>query len=292
MIKRSVVAMLVVAGLACASTASAQENATLLLRSGERVTGQLVDMGGSDFTMSVNGQERRVPIGDVTVIDFVGGASGIPDTEVAGIQAGSHLIITRGSGSHVGTLYDISGTAPLKLTFRTAGGERSFNSSEIGRIFLDRPSSGVVATTGTTAPAPSAPAQPAGTAGTTVTAPPGAITVPGNVACTPTGVRVKQGDRVSFNAVGTIGLSTDANDTSGPDGNAAGRMASNAPIPGAAVGALTFRIDNGPQSTLGSNTQPIAMPSSGNLFLCINDDHVGDNTGQFYVTVTPQVRRR
>jgi hypothetical protein len=293
MVKRTVAAAVFIVALACASTASAQENATLLLRSGERVTGQLVDMGGSDFTMTVNGQERRIPISDVTVIDFVGGASGIPDTEVAGIQSGSHLVITRSSGSQVGTLFDISGTSPLKLTFRTASGERSVASNEIGRIFLDRPSTGVVATTGTTAPAPaSAPATTTAPAATTVTPPPGAITVPGNVACTSTGVRVRQGDRVAFNAVGTIGLSADANDTSGPDGAGSGRMAPSAPIPNVAVGALTFRIDTGPQSTLGSNTQPVTMPSNGTLFVCINDDHVGDNTGQFYVTVTPQTRRR
>jgi hypothetical protein len=57
--------------LACllAAPAVAQESATLVLRSGERVSGDLVDMGGADFTMNVNGQERRIPLGEVTVID-------------------------------------------------------------------------------------------------------------------------------------------------------------------------------------------------------------------------------
>ena len=51
MLKRMVFA-LSVAALTFTAVAQAQENATLVLRSGERVSGQLVDLGGVGFTMN------------------------------------------------------------------------------------------------------------------------------------------------------------------------------------------------------------------------------------------------
>jgi hypothetical protein len=51
----------------------AQENATLMMRSGEKVSGQLIDMGGIGFTMRVNGEEREVPLAEVAAIDFLAG---------------------------------------------------------------------------------------------------------------------------------------------------------------------------------------------------------------------------
>ena len=34
------------------------------------------------------------------------------------------------------------------------------------------------------------------------------------------------------------------------------------------------------------------MPGNGTLYLGINDDELGDNRGEFVVTVTPQTTRR
>src|SRR3954447_22189746 len=74
MFKRTILA-LSVAALAITGVAQAQENATLTLRSGERISGQLVDMGGSGFAVRVNGQDRNVATNDVAVIDFTGGSA-------------------------------------------------------------------------------------------------------------------------------------------------------------------------------------------------------------------------
>ena len=55
--------------------ATAQENATFTLKSGERSSGQLIDLGGVGFTVRVNGQERQIRTNDVSVIDFTGGGT-------------------------------------------------------------------------------------------------------------------------------------------------------------------------------------------------------------------------
>src|SRR3954462_12752337 len=69
------VALVLALAVGLAAPALAQEAATVVLRSGERVSGELVDMGGSGFAVRVGGSIRRVPTGDVAVVDFGGGAS-------------------------------------------------------------------------------------------------------------------------------------------------------------------------------------------------------------------------
>ena len=63
---------LAVAAIAYVGVAQAQENATITLRSGERISGQLVDLNASGFTVKVNNEDRQVPKNDVAVIDFTG----------------------------------------------------------------------------------------------------------------------------------------------------------------------------------------------------------------------------
>lgn len=61
-------------GLAIGLPVHAQEAATLVLRNGERQSGELVDLGGSGFAMRVGGQDRTFPANDVAAVEFVGGA--------------------------------------------------------------------------------------------------------------------------------------------------------------------------------------------------------------------------
>src|SRR5438105_18223 len=74
MIKKTVVSAVCAVALLVGIAAVAQENATLTLKSGEQITGQLVDLGGVGFTVRVNGQDRQIPQNDVAVIDFTGGS--------------------------------------------------------------------------------------------------------------------------------------------------------------------------------------------------------------------------
>jgi len=55
------------------------------------------------------------------------------------------------------------------------------------------------------------------------------------------------------------------------------------------VGALIGRVgNNGKPFAIGMQTQPLPMPASGRLFLGVNDNELGDNSGAFTVIVTKQ----
>jgi hypothetical protein len=263
MFKRTILAVAAVCALAVST--QAQENATLVLRSGEKVAGQLVDMGGVGFTVRVSGQERQIATNDVSVIDFTGNG----DVSEADRNRGQTLWLRNGQTVE-GQLYDIAGTSPLKITLKTSSGDREFASSEVGRIVLSRPSSGV-ATSGSSS---SAAGVPEGTG----------VAVPGNAAWTPTGQTVRRGDRLSFSATGEVRLSNDASDVANANGSRAGRKSAGAPVPDAAAGALIARVGNSAPFPIGEN-QTVTMPANGQLFLGINDDHVGDNQGGYRVTL-------
>src|SRR5918992_3742702 len=114
MVKRTLVA-LSVAALALSAVPSAQESATLILRSGERVSGQLVDMGGSGFTVKAGGQDRQIATNEVAAIDFTGGDIGQADWNR--VTSGQHVALLRSGQAVTGQLYDIGGTSPLRITF-------------------------------------------------------------------------------------------------------------------------------------------------------------------------------
>src|SRR5690606_14104893 len=87
----SCIGCLVVA-VALALPAAAQSNATFVLESGERISGELVEMGG--VTVEVNGRTRNFSQDEIAVIDFVG-TSSFPDNEINQVQDGSHLLVLR-----------------------------------------------------------------------------------------------------------------------------------------------------------------------------------------------------
>jgi hypothetical protein len=88
---RFIGATAIAAGLAL--PAWAQSDATFVLQSGERVSGELVDMGGGGFTVRVNGQTRNFGPEEIAVIDFGGGGS-YPANEVNQVN-GNHLVVIR-----------------------------------------------------------------------------------------------------------------------------------------------------------------------------------------------------
>ena len=265
MAKRTVLGALCVAALLVTGTAQAQENATLTLRSGESVSGQLVDLGGVGYTVRVNGQERQIPQSDVAVIDFTGGT--MSDADWAKFT-GTQQVVLRNGQTLDGQLYDIGGTTPLKLTVKTSGGDRELSSSEVARVIIAKPSN-AVATTGT-ASTPSA-------GGTTVT-------VNANQNWTSTGISVRKGQTLTFNASGQVQLSSDANDIATPTGAKSGRMAPRSALPKTFAGALIGRIGNSAPFGIGDNAT-FQAPATGQLFLAVNDDSFGDNIGSYQVTI-------
>jgi hypothetical protein len=270
MVKRTVLSAFCVAALLFTGAAYAQDSATLTLRSGEKISGQLVDLGGVGYTVRVNGSERQIPQNDVSVIDFTG------DTMSAADWAkftGTSQIVLRNGQTIDGSLYDIGGASPLRLTIRTNNGERELSSSEVARIVISRPEN-AVATSGTNQAISDTPAVA------------GAVTVQANQPWTSTGINVKRGQRVSFVTTGQVQLSDDVNDIANGNGAASGRKAPNAPVPAAAAGALIARIGtNGAPFPLGHDQQTVTMPAAGILYLGINDDGFADNKGNFQVVI-------
>ena len=105
------------------------------------------------------------------------------------LSGGGQVLILKSGETITGQLVDIGGSSPLRMTFRTPSGERDFSSNDIARIVMSRPDN-AAATSGTAASSGAA------------TGP--GIAVPSQQQWTPTGVTVRRGDWVSFNASGEI----------------------------------------------------------------------------------------
>ena len=268
MLKKLVVMSgIVLSGWAGGAALLAQEPSTLVLKSGERISADLVDMNASGFAIRVNGQDRTIGTGDVASIEFVGGAA--PADAQNRVNAGQQVVVLRSGQVLEGRLSDVGGTRPLRLTVDTPSGQRDFTSSDVAQVFFGRAAGGqAVATTGQAAQVPAG-AQ--------------TVSVQANQPWTDTGITVQRGERIQFNASGDIMVSDQA--SSGVGGSpiqAGGKL----PVATAGVGALIARVGNGAPFLVASNTAPIPMPANGRLQLGINDDHHADNTGQFSVAIT------
>lgn len=272
---------LMVAALALgpAAAQATADQVTVMLRSGEKVAGQLEGMARDEVVVRVSlHDQRRLKVGDVAVIDFVGGASGLPETELGEARGDDHLLVLRNSQLVHGRLTDIIGGVgstkpdePRVFVFRTkANEERRVPVGEIGRVYLGRYP------------------QPADK----VTALPGdasSIRVPANQQWVNTNIQVAQGQHVMFEASGEVRLSGDGADVARPAGSVKGRTATGSPMPGQLAGALIGRVGpNGAPFAIGDQKGPLPMPAPGQLFLGINDDNVGDNQGEYTVVVKPQ----
>lgn len=270
MLKRTVLSAFCATALMFSGAVYAQDSATLTLRSGEKISGQLVDLGGVGYTVRVNGTERQIPQNDVSVIDFSGGT--MSDADWAKFTGTSQIVMRNGQTMD-GSLYDIGGTSPLRLTIRTGNGEREIASNEVARIVFSRPANAVAATTG------------AGAAIADTAAVAGAVTIQANQPWTSTGITVRKGQRVTFSTTGQVQLSDDPNDIAGSAGSKTGRVAANSPLGQNLAGALIAKIGpNGAPFPIGDQTS-VAVPTAGVLYLGVNDDGFGDNKGNFQVVI-------
>jgi len=120
-------------------------------------------------------------------------------------------------------------------------------------------------------------AQPVGTSGQ-------AVVVNAAQRWTDTGLVVREGDLLSFDANGRVQLSTDSNDIAVPAGALSNRRAGEAPLPQEPAGALIARIGNSQPMVVGGRTSLVAR-FSGRLFLGVNDDHLPDNSGEYRVRI-------
>jgi hypothetical protein len=286
--RRVAIGTALAASLGLTALATADERVTALLRGGERVTGRFDGIANGLVHIDVSDtDERKIPLGDVALIDLVGGAQGLPETELSEARGDDHVLFPKSGGPVKGRLVTIEGSEreknnpqPTTVVFRTSSGEeRRLRLSEVGRLYLGRYPGAAPAGTSTSNPT-ATPATAGGQNGT--------VNVPANQRWVSTGITVSAGQMVSFNASGEVQLSADAGDTATTAGSKLGRRASGAPLPAELAGALVGRVGNGRVFGIGNQAGPLTMPDGGMLYLAVNDDNVDDNRGAFSVTVTAQ----
>ena len=191
----------------------AEERVTVQLRSGEKIAGNLDALNNGLIYLRMSfAEQRKIPVGDVALIDAVGGASGLPETELREARGNEHVLFLKGGESHKGTLIGIHGgegsaepDKPRVYEFRlTSGDVRRFEGARFGRVYLGRYPDATTATPALPLPSPVVPA--------------GAIRVPASATWVSTGVRVARGERVAFVTTGEVQLSDNGTDRAGSAG--------------------------------------------------------------------------
>jgi hypothetical protein len=274
---RRILATIVVT--ACTSVAFAAQPVTFVLRSGERVSGELTYKGGTAYTL--NG--RDYPSDDIAMIAFTPGDPSaaelqqIPTVDNNPSEHERHIFVTRDGQIIFGKIYHISPDGSTITFDRREGGRQDVAASNLARVYVNPAGARSVY-----AAVLNTPTTPAAVATSGVMSP-GAVSVAANQPWTDTGMTVKKGDRVYFTSNGQITVGPGFVAT--PDGSGTAGARAGLPVPAMPAGGLIARVDTGTPFPIGSNTQPIVMPANGRLYLGVNDDQFGDNSGFFAVTV-------
>ena len=100
---------------------------------------------------------------------------------------------------------------------------------------------------------------------------------------TDTGVNVRNGQMVYFEASGRVRWGRDRQD--GPEGENNSPRNPSRPIPGRPAAALIGRVGDDAPFFIGNDAEGVRVRGSGTLFLGINDETLDDNSGSFRVTV-------
>jgi hypothetical protein len=82
-----------------------------------------------------------------------------------------------------------------------------------------------------------------------------------------------------------VRFGTGEGQVSSPDGNPSVRR-NTYPVPAMSVGGLIAKVGRSAAFPIGTNRNPIRMPTNGRLLLGVNDDQRDDNSGAFYVVIT------
>jgi hypothetical protein len=110
------------------------------------------------------------------------------------------------------------------------------------------------------------------------------VTVNASQAWTDTGISVRPGQTVYFQASGRVRWGPGRQD--GPEGERNSPRNPGRPIPSRPAGALIGRVGDGDEFFfVGDDTGAIRVRGGGRLYLGINDDFLQDNSGSFRVTI-------
>ena len=109
--RRVAIATGLAASFALTTPAAADERVTALLRGGERVTGRFDGFTNGLIHIDVSDtDERKIPVGDVALLDLVGAAQGLPETELREARGDDHLLLLKSGNAVKGRLVSIEGS--------------------------------------------------------------------------------------------------------------------------------------------------------------------------------------
>ena len=281
MLQRWFIALTAVWVSVAAVTGAQQDRATVQLRDGSKVVGRIdgTDPEGELVVRVSQDDERRIPLGSVALLDRVGGATGLPDTEVREAAGSQHLLLLTNGSSLKGHLVAIRGgvgsaneNQPRTYVFRSNDGrEQSFGLEQVARVYFGTyPFAAITGNVNQSSDLAVGNMRP------------GAIRVPASGGWVNTGIRVRRGEYVSFDTTGEVQLSENRSDRAQAAG--ASRTAPRSPLPTVNAGALIGRVGNSQPFGIG-NQASVPMPFDGILYLAVNDDERGDNVGEFIVAV-------
>jgi hypothetical protein len=268
----------------------AQSAVTFVLTNGDRIAGDSADRtdanpimpyGELNIYAGPDKHERSFGQEVVAVIDYSGGTPS--NGELAALPAEGQMLVLKNGTRTQGR---IAGLRNGVLRWSgMSGNTEEYPVSQISRIYLNTGEArkvynyapGAMATPPAVTPTPPT-ARGRGGIGS-------AIGVHANRPWTDTNITVRVNETLRFNTSGAIKFGMGEGQAASADGNPEVTNAA-FPVPTAPVGALIGRIGTGTPFLIGSKSDPMAMPQTGRLFIGINDDGYGDNTGQFTVIVT------
>jgi hypothetical protein len=303
------------------------QTATVVTHSGQRFRGQIVSMGGSydnygngnygngnygngnygngnygnaadAVVVRVNGRDRQIPIQDVAVIDFAGNGNAPPNELNRANRSYDGLVVLRNGRTVAGRVVDFQGYNNQAVVSGQSG-EQTIPLNQVARVYFGANSTAynsgygnnqgydpyynqnpnVYGNYGNTGQYGQYGQPSYGTART--------VTIPTNQAWSNSGIDVRRGEVIHFRASGNVALSQNQGDYGTPAGANDGRMAGNSPMPGVTGGLLIGRVGNSQPFAIGAESD-VTMPANGRLYLGVNDDFVGDNSGSFVVEMFPR----
>lgn len=262
--------------LAATSVLTAQQSVTMHMRNGDAVPVTLIDLKAGGFEVRMNNEDRMVPKDQVAWVDF-GGSVNVTSDALDRINGNNHLVVFKNGDTLSAEWFDVGGTSPLRLAFKSSGGDREIMSNEVARIYLARPANAGGSTGGG-----------GGTVDKGGMQADGSVAVMANQPWTDTGMNVKAGEYLRFDVSRTIKFGNGAGEEATADGNTAGRASAvlrTVPVRAMPVGGLIGRVGNGQPFAIGTAPERIRMPVNGRLWLGINDLSFEDNSGHFRVII-------
>jgi len=214
----------------------------------------------------------------VAVIDYVGGTPSAEELAALPGDPNDQMVMLKDGNFWHGRFEDLR---PRELRWRTGGRQEIASVDRIRRIYLNTGRAKAIFGPGQgQAPQPPTAGGTAqgGWRGTEA----GPIKVAGNQAWTNSGLNVRRGDRLRFTVTGQIRVNARQASTAA---GLPGARPRGIPLQDQPFGMLIAKIGDERAFPIGDSSAVLTMTANGRLWFGINDNAVGDNSGEFIVNV-------